>query len=71
MLEYDEEAERGRGDVVPVGVVTGREPREFVVGWKSKSGDSKGATPYCSAISRPRSSGILEHLKDPQVPYSE
>jgi len=42
-----------------VGVAAGRAPREFVDGWKSKRGDSREATPYWKAISRPRSSGIL------------
>jgi hypothetical protein len=46
MLEYDDEAERGRGDVVPVGMLTGREASELVDGWKSKRGDNSGATPY-------------------------
>jgi len=59
MLEYDEDAERGRGDAVPTGAVTGSAPRELVLGVKSNKGDSKGATPYCSAISRPLSNGIL------------
>ena len=42
-----------------MGAAAGRAPREFVDGWKSKRGDSREATPYWKAISRPRSSGIL------------
>lgn len=60
MLEYEEEADSGRGEAVPAGVLTGSAPRELVVGVKSNSGDNKGATPYCRAMSRPRSRGILE-----------
>lgn len=59
ILEYDDDAESGR-DAAPVEVLTGNAPNEFVLGWKSNSGDSKGATPYWSAISRPRSRGILQ-----------
>ena len=59
MLEYDEEAERGRGDAVPTGAATGSAPRELVLGVKSNNGANKGATPYCNAISRPLSNGIL------------
>lgn len=32
MLEYDEEAESGRGDTVPPGAETGSAPRELVLG---------------------------------------
>ena len=60
MLEYDEDAERGRGGAVATGAATGSEPRELVLGVKSNKGDNKGATPYCSAISRPLSNGILQ-----------
>jgi len=63
MLEKDDEADRGRGEAVPVGCITGIVPSEFVLGVKSNKGDSKGATPYCNAISRPRSSGILQTKK--------
>jgi hypothetical protein len=59
MLEYEDEAESGLGDAVPPGVETGRAPSEFVLGWKSNKGANNGATPYCRAISRPFSSGIL------------
>ncbi len=45
MLEYDEEADNGRGETVPAGVLTGSAPRELV-GVKSNRGDNKGATPY-------------------------
>ena len=59
MLEYDEDAERGRG-AVTAGAVTGSVPRELVLGVKSNKGDSNGATPYWRAISRPLSNGILQ-----------
>jgi len=45
-LEYDEEADKGRGDAVPVGALTGRAPKELVLGVKSNKGDNSGATPY-------------------------
>lgn len=34
----------------------------FALGTKSNSGASRGATPYCRAMSRPRSRGILRGL---------
>lgn len=60
ILEYDDDAESGRGDAAPAGALTGSAPNEFVVGWKSNSGASREETPYWSAISLPRSRGILE-----------
>jgi len=60
MLEYDEEADRGRGDAVPTGALTGSAPNELVLGVKSNNGDNNGATPYWSAMSRPLSRGILK-----------
>lgn len=62
MPEYDDEAERGRGEAVPAVVLTvNPPPSEFVVGVKSNKGSSNGSTPYCVAMSRPRSKGILKH----------
>lgn len=56
--EKEDAAETGRGD----GAVfaAGRDVREVEEGVKSKSGTRRGATPYCAAMSRPRSSGILQ-----------
>ena len=56
--EKEDVAEIGRGD----GAVfaAGREVREVEEGVKSKRGPRRGATPYWAAMSRPRSSGILE-----------
>ena len=38
----------------------GSPPIGFALGTKSNKGARRGATPYCKAMSRPRSSGILE-----------
>lgn len=60
MLEYDDEADNGRGDAAePTAFPEGNVPIAFVFGVNSNKGDSSGATPYCSAMSRPLSSGIL------------
>lgn len=60
MLEKDEDAERGRGDPAELRACPpGMDPMAFVVGVKSNNGDRSGATPYCKAISRPLSNGIL------------
>jgi len=32
ILEYDDDAESGRGDAAPAGALTGSAPNEFVVG---------------------------------------
>jgi len=63
MLEYDEEADRGRGDAVPTGALTGSAPNELVLGVKSNNGDNNGATPYWNAMSRPLSRGILKERR--------
>lgn len=55
-VEKEDAAETGRGDGALF--AAGREVRE-VEGVKSKRGARRGATPYCAAMSRPRSSGIL------------
>lgn len=62
MLEKEEDAERGRGDAEPAPPPTPSELSElseFVLGVKSNRGDRSGATPYCNAMSLPRSRGIL------------
>lgn len=64
MLENDEEADKGRGDAVePSACPPGMDPMAFVFGVKSNRGDRSGATPYCSAMSRPLSNGILESFQ--------
>ena len=54
-------AESGRAPAraAKAGRGLGRPPMPCWVGWKSKSGASKGAIPYWTASSRPRSRGIL------------
>lgn len=59
MLENEDEADTGRGELIPPVFPTGRDPIEDVFGVKSNKGARSGATPYWMAISRPRSSGIL------------
>ena len=56
--EKEDAAEIGRGDGAVFG--PGREAREAAEGVKSKRGARRGATPYCAAMSRPRSRGILQ-----------
>ena len=62
-LENEEAADRGRGEAAGgggLGVGCGRGgPNELGFGTKSKRGPRRGATPYCMAISRPLSRGIL------------
>ena len=41
------------------GIPGGKAPMAFVFGTKSNNGASSAATPNCTAMSRPRSSGIL------------
>ena len=63
-LENEEAADRGRGEAAGgggLGVGCGRGgPNELGFGTKSKRGPRRGATPYCMAISRPLSRGILK-----------
>ena len=63
-VEEGERGGRGRGDSEDMlePATAGIDESEWVVGWKSNSGASRGATPYCIAISRPRSRGILKQF---------
>ena len=65
MLENEDAAESVRGEAAPVifGNPAGRPPMVFALGTKSNKGERRGATPYCRAMSRPRSRGILDFRK--------